>query len=633
MSGPLAWLKRREGARLALLGLAMAAVLFVCVNVIAGIALRGAQLDLTEGRLFTLADGTRETLAGLDEPIDLRLYFSRSLGELSPPYAAYHERVKELLDRYVELSAGNLRVQVLDPVPFSDAEDRAVADGLQGVPLTQAGDQGYFGVAGVNQTDGHAVIPFLNLDRERFVEYDLTKLIHGLATPDKPVLGVISALPPERDPGGMPTRPPSLTLLDQLGEFFQVETLEPDVDAIPETVQALFVINLDGIALPALRAVDRFVHAGRPALVLADPVLETMPGHGPIAAEPAPPADVAALLAAWGVAIAADKVAGDLDAARRVATGHGGAGSDYVAWLSLSAANMDADDPVMASVERLNLATAGIIQPVEGRTTTVAPLVTTGLRAAGIDAASVRFNPDVPGILRRFKAEGQPLTLAARISGPARAAFPAEARPDARPDAAPDAALDAKAPINLILVSDADFVYDQFWVNRGSFFGEQVVVPVANNADFVINAIENLAGSASLAGLRGRGSSYRPFTLVDSIRMDAEQQFRAKEQALQEQLRDLQQRLDQVQKERGQGGQVILSSEDQQAIERFRGEILAVRKQLRDVQLALRQDIENLEGVAKFLNIAAVPLVIAVIGVIVVVVHRLRRRRAVLRPA
>lgn len=620
MSGPLAWLKRREGARLAVLGLGVAAILFIAVNVIAGLALKGAQVDLTEGRLFTLADGTRQTLSGLTEPVDLRLYFSRTLGEVSPPYAAYHARVRELLDRYVDLAGGKLRLQTLDPEPFSDAEDQAVADGLQGVPLSQAGDLGYFGVAGVNQTDGRAAIPFLNLDRERFVEYDLTKLIHGLAHADKPVLGVMSALPPERDQSGMPTQPPSLTMVEQLGEFFRLETLAPDADRIPDTVQALFVINLNGIGLPALKAVDRFVQAGRPALILVDPVLETMPGHGPIATEPADPAEIKRLLAAWGLALVPEKVAGDLDAARRVATGHGGAGGDYVAWLSLSRANIDANDPVMASVERLNLATAGIIEPIDGGTTTVTPLIFTGARAAPVDAARVRFNPDVLAILRGFQSAGKPLTLAARVTGPAAAAFPAEGQTP------------APQPVNLIVVADADFVYDQLWVNRGSFFGEQVTMPIANNADFVINALENLAGSGSLAGLRGRGSSYRPFTLVESIRMDAEQQFRAKEQALQDQLKDLQQRLDGIQKERGSGGQVILSAEDQQMIERFRGEILAVRKQLRDVQLALRQDIETLEGVAKFLNIAAVPIVIALVGLVVVVVHRLRRRRAVLKP-
>ncbi len=633
MTAPVAWLKRREGSRLAILGLIVAAVLFIAVNVIAQIAGRGAQIDLTEGGLFTLADGTRKTLADLTEPIDLRLYFSQTLGEASPPYAAYHARVKELLQRYVDLAAGKLRLQVLDPEPFSDAEDRAVGDGLQGVPVTQAGDLGYFGLAGSNQTDGHAAIPFFNLERERFVEYDLTKLIHGLSVVDKPVLGVISALPPERDAQGMPTQPPALMVLDQLGEFFSVEMLPPDTDSIPDTVQTLFVINLKGIGDAALKAVDRFVHAGKPALVLIDPVLETLPGHGPIATEPAPPEDVDKLMAAWGLRLVPDKVAGDLDAARRVGTARGGV-ADYVAWLSLSRANVDASDPVMASIERLNLATAGILEKTDQAETTITPLISTGPRAGPIDANRVRFNPDVAAILRGFQSGGTPLMLAARVTGPAQAAFPTDAAAgDAKAgDAKAGDNAEAAKPVNLIVVADADFVYDQFWINSGNFFGEQVTIPTANNGDFIINALENLAGSGSLAGLRGRGSSYRPFTLVESLQMDAEQQFRAKEQALQDQLKGLQQRLDAIQKQRGEEGQGLVSAEDQRAIEQGRGDILAVRKQLRDVQLALRQDIENLEGLVKFLNIAAVPLVLAAVGLVVVVVRRMRRRRAVRQP-
>lgn len=627
MSEAFAWLKRREGSRLAVVGLIVAAILFIAVNIIASIIGRGAQLDLTEGRLFTLADGTRRTLTELGEPIDLRLYFSRTLGEASPPYAAYYGRVKELLERYVDLAAGNLRLQVLDPEPFSDAEDRAVGDGLQGVPVTQTGDLGYFGLAGSNQTDGHAAIPFFNLERERFVEYDLTKLIHGLASAEKPVLGVISALPPERDPQGMPSGPPELMVLTQLAEFFAIETLPADTESIPENVQALFVIDLKGIGETALKAVDQFVHAGKPALVLVDPVLETLPGHGPIATEPAPPEQVEKLLAAWGLRLVPDKVAGDLDAARRVAVGRGGA-ADYLAWLSLPRTNVDAGDPVMASVERLNLATAGILEKTEGAQTTITPLITTGPRAGPVDAARVRFNPDVAGILRGFQSGGAPLTLAARVTGDAPAAFPADAGGDAKPETNAG----EPRPVNLIVVADADFVYDRFWLNSGNFFGEQVVIPIANNGDFIINALENLAGSGSLAGLRGRGSSYRPFTLVESLQMDAEQQFRAKEQALQDQLKELQQRLDSIRKQQGEQGQVLLSAEDQRAIEQGRGDILAVRKQLRDVQLALRQDIEGLEALVKFLNIAAVPLVLALIGVAIVVVRRMRRRRAAQQP-
>lgn len=623
MSGPLDWLRRREGSRLGVVGLGVAAVLFVAVNVIADRGLRGDQIDLTQNHLFTLAEGTRHTLTNLDEPIGIRLYFSRSLGDSVPQYAAYFARVKALLERYVELANGKLHLTVLDPEPFSDAEDRAVADGMQGVPITQAGDQGYFGLAASNSTDGADKIGFFGLERERFLEYDLTKLILGLAETHKPVVGVISALPPPSGGRpGSPREPQQLTLLSELGQFFTVRELPPDSAEVPADVTALFVVHLGGLTESALKAVDSFVAAGKPALVLVDPVPEALPPHAPPLVEPAPPEAVNNLLAAWGLQLLNNKVAGDLDAARRVSTG--GTIADYVAWLSLPKSDVDTSDPVMASVERLNFATAGILERLPDATTTVTPLISTGPRSAPIDASKVQFGPDVVGILREFKPEGQPLMLAARISGPARAAFAGDGEAGKGSD---------KQPINVMVVADVDFIYDRMWLNQSNFFGEQVVQPIANNADFVINALENLSGSASLAGLRGRGSSYRPFTLVENLQVEAEQLYRSKEQALQEQLKQLQTRIDSIQKRQGEQGQTLLTDDDQTAMDRFRSQFIAVRKQLRDVQLALRQDIEQVENWAKIINIAAIPMVMVVVAIIVMVVRRLRRRHAVQRPA
>ncbi|NJO55023.1 MAG: GldG family protein, partial [Rhodospirillales bacterium] len=375
MSGPIDWLRRREGSRLAILALIVAAVLYVALNVATDLGLRGYQLDLTENRLYTLSSGTQQTLGQLDEPIELRLYFSKSLRDAVPQYAVYHARIEELLNRYAEIGKGNLVVRSLDPEPFSDAEDRAVADGLQGVPVTQAGDMGYFGLAGSNAIDGHETIGFFGLEREPFLEYDLTRLINGLANSNKPLVGIISALPPPPDgrPGSSRT-PQALTVLSQLQQFFAVEELPPDIDAIPEGVDVLLVLHLGGVSGDAIREIDRFVRSGGPALVMVDPVPEAIPPHSPPLVETATAQDLERLLTSWGIKLLDGKVAGDLNAARRVSTGAGGAIADYLAWLALPRSAVDENDPVMASVERLNFATAGILEALPDETTTVSPL-------------------------------------------------------------------------------------------------------------------------------------------------------------------------------------------------------------------------------------------------------------------
>jgi gliding motility-associatede transport system auxiliary component len=653
----LRWLRRYEGSRLALAGLCVAAMLFLAVNVLANTMFKGAQVDLTEGNLYTVSDGTRRLLGSLEEPVKIRLYYSRRLGEVAPRYGAYYARVRELLDRYVALSGGKLSVELLEPEPFSDAEDRAVADGLQGLPLSQAGETGYFGLAGSNTIDGRAVVPFFNLEREPFLEYDLTKLIHGLANQDRPVLGIISALPDQGGFGRPHGAPLPLLIFDQIREFFTVEDMEPGVTEIPEKVKTLLVVNLKELGGETLRAVDRFVHGGGRALVFADAVVESV-GTGDAGPQGGAPAEeMNKLLRAWGVQVVDSKVAGDIDAARRVSTGErGGVVADYVAWLTLGRDNFDADDPVMANVERLNLASSGILEPIEQSGLRVTPLVSTGLRSMAVDADKVRFMPDVLGLLRGFQPANKRLILAARITGAAPLAFPDQpASGDAGKDSAGNAdpsgpakraadappAGDDKAPsptqpttaelkpIQVIVVGDADMLYDRFWVQSSDFFGERVDVPTASNADFVINALENLADADALIGLRGRGTSYRPFTLVEALRRDAEVQYRAKEQQLQQRLKELQQKLQGIQQQgEPQSGEVILSAEDKAAIERFRSEMLTVRKELRDVQHALRSDIERLEQQVKFINIAAVPIVLCGVGGMVALLRRITRARA-----
>lgn len=626
--------------RLALGGLALAAVALLAVNLLAGIALKSQRIDLTEEGLYTLSGGTRKVLADLDESMTARLYFSRNLGERSSQYALHHDRVKELLEQYVSLSAGKLTLEFYDPEPFSDAEDRAVGSGLQGVPVSNAGDLGYFGLAVANSTDLEAVIPFFSVDRETFVEYDLTKLIQSLAHPEKRVIGVLAGLPVD---GGysMPLgNSPRWIIMDQLREFYELRTLEPTLAAIPEGVDTLLLIQPRGLTKQAQYAIDQFVLGGGKALVFVDPNPETdrMGSHGPLGDD----GSIDALLAAWGVRLAGDQVAGDMRTARRVNAGEGSRAviSDYVAWLALGPDNFAADDVITGDLQRVNLATAGILETVKEAGTEVTPLLTLGPEAMRIDADKVRDRPDVVALFRDYQPGGQPLTLAARIGGPARSAFPDGAPPEekaataeneeAKAAKAPPAAkaphlAQAKESIHVVVVADVDMLYDRFWVAANDFFGQQVLVPTASNGDLVVNSLDALGGSAAMAGLRGRGRAERPFELMEDLRRDAERRYRAKEQELVEKLKTLQGNLDRLQRKSGEeGAELILGPLDKAAIADFRKEMVVVRKELRGVQHALRQDIESLEGWLKFWNIAGVPLALGA-GVLAMVVMRRRR--------
>jgi len=619
------YLERLEGTRLAIAGLGVAAVLFLAVNVFANGAFTSMQWDLTQNKLFTVSEGTRKTLNEIDEPITLRLYFSRSLGEAAPRYATYYARVRELLRRYEDLADGGINLTLVDPKPFSDTEDRAVADGLQGVPVTPAGDLGYFGLSGENSTDGTALIPFFTLEREPFLEYDLTKLIHRLVNPDRKSLGLISTLPMFGDGSGLPGGRRDWLILDQLREFFDVDILETDTRYIPETINLLMVVNPGTLGSSTLSAIDQFVQRGGRALVFVDPHAESAmkPGMPPPPTNP----DLNRLLNTWGLSLIPDAVAADADNARRVSTG-GASGDmifDYLAWLSLPVEAMDTGDPVMANVERLHLATAGILEQEPDTSTEVRPLITTSLRSMRLDVGTVRGIPDVAGILRAFESEDRQEILAARVTGMAASAFSNDdATNESGAPAAEEAAL---KPINVIVVADTDLLSDHFWVSASDFFGQQVNVPTASNGDFVLNALENLSGSDALIGLRGRGLSNRPFKLVEDLQREAEWRYRAQEQRLQDELKDLESKLNSIRYRETEAGEVLLTAEDKAALDRFRVEILSVRKRLRDVQLALRTDIDRLQTWIKFINIAAVPLLLGCVLALVGVIRYHRRTR------
>ena len=192
------------------LGVVAALLLAIGVNMLADRLLSAARIDLTQNQLYTLSPGTRQVLGSLQDPITLRLFYSRKLGSEAPQFGAYAERVREMLREYVATSRGKLRLEVFDPEPFSEVEDRAVALGMQGVPIDQGGEQVYFGMAASNQVDEERTIPFFQPDRERFLEADLTRLIFELSNPAKPIIGVMSPLPLNGDPRAMMMRQPAL---------------------------------------------------------------------------------------------------------------------------------------------------------------------------------------------------------------------------------------------------------------------------------------------------------------------------------------------------------------------------------------------------------------------------------------
>lgn len=600
-------------------GLLLIALAFLAFNMVSGLALTNARLDLTEQKLYTISDGTRQILGELDEPINLYFFYSDKSAKDLVVLRNYARRVEEMLKAYAQAADGKIKLHIVDPEPFSEDEDKAAEFGLQAVPAQQGGDAIYFGLAGTNSVDDHQVIPFFPLDQEEFLEYEVSRLVQSLAHPQRPVVGVLSGLPLN---GGfdMQTQQPSSPwmVMEEIRQLFQIESLKPDVDQIPDKVSVLLLVHPKNLSEQTQYAIDQFVLRGGKLLAFVDPWSEAdhaMPMPGEMGGE-GKSSDLPALFKAWGFEMLPGKVLGDGAYAMSVSMGQGERSARHPAWLTLPRQALDPSDVATANLETLTVATAGILRPLEGAKTHFVPLIHSSEYAMPFDAQRFAMLRNPQELMGELNPSGDRYTVAARISGPAQSAFPdgIEGRKDG---------LKSADNINVIVVADTDMLSDRMWVQVQDFFGQRVPQPWADNSAFAINALDNLSGSEALISVRSRGRFTRPFTVVEDLQRQAEARFREQEQALKQRLSETEEKLASLQNQ-DPAKALELTPEQQATLQQFMQEKLRIRKELREVNYQLNADIEKLGRTLKFINIALVPLVLT-LGVLLLWAWRRRR--------
>jgi ABC-type uncharacterized transport system involved in gliding motility auxiliary subunit len=608
-------------------GLVVALALFLGINIIANQTLTSQRLDVTADGLHTLSDGTRNILKAIDEPITIRYYFSAKQFTEIPEFATYGKRVRDLLEEYVAASGGKIRLLVIDPEPFSEAEDQAAGFGVQSIPLSANGEKGYLGLVGTNSVDDEIPIPALSPEREGALEYDLTKMVYNLSNPTKRVIGLLSGLPvvtTDQDPSS--GRPSSrewavITLLREVYEIRELDEANPELN---DEIDTLVIIHPKAFSDKALYAIDQFVIKGGRAVVFVDPFAEAdRPERDPNAPMTMPLVNstLEPIFAKWGVVMDPNRVAADIDAAVRVSFGSdtGPSEVEYLPWLQLTAEHFNSDDFITTELNSINVGSAGALTQTEGATTTFTPLIQTGPNSGMLERDAIVFVRDPGALLENFEPSGGSITIAARISGVVETAYP-DGKPldelEAKINPAGDPGFTAKsaAPINVIVVADTDILSDRFWVRFQNFLGMQMPQAIANNADLLINGIDNLGGNDDLISLRSRGEYSRPFTVVQKIRRDAESQFRNQERALQAKLKETETKMQELQ-QRDEGGNYLVSPEQRIEIDSFRREQLKTRKELRAVQHDLQKNIEKLGSKLKFINIGLIPILISIFAI------------------
>ncbi len=594
----------KTNATLSMVILIAAFLLFTALNNLLFGAIR---LDLTENDLYTLSAGTKEIINELDEPVNLYFFYSDKVSEDLTSLRSYARRVEEMLQEYQLLAGSKINLKVIDPEPFSEEEDQAAEFGLQSIPLNQSGDELYFGLVGTNAIDGLEIIAFFQPDREEFLEYELSKLIHNLGQVEKPRIGIYAGLEIYQaiDPQTYQATP-AWVFLSQLKELFEVDQIDKISIESLQSIDLLLVVHPKALSEQALFAIDQHVMSGKKLIAFIDPLAEMdRPAAPGISMPGASSSELNRITAPWGVTLRQGEILGDSEAALMVSS-PSGAPVRHLGILGFSRANLSSEDVVTAPLESINMATVGILDVDDVDNVEVLPLIVSSRYAGSLPSLQFQFLSDPSELQNGFVATGEQYIVALRLSGRATSAFPDGIEEYEGP------VLAETSDLQVVIVADTDLLSDRLWVQVQSFFGQQIASAFADNGSFVTNLVDNLSGSSALIDVRSRGQYSRPFLVVEQIRREAEERYLQSAEDLQARLEETERQLSDLESARVGDGLFTLSPEQEQTLVQFQKEKLKIRKELRDVRHQLDKDIEELGAKLKFLNILLLPLLLTV---------------------
>ncbi len=613
-------------------GIVVMLAIVIAINVITGV--KPLRLDLTQEKAYTLSDGTRAVLKKLDTPVKIRFYCTQS--ENATPETvylkSYARQVEDLLQEYKQVAGRNLVIEKYDPQPDSDAEDSARLDGLEGQPLPGE-DQFYLGLS-VSLADQTVALPFLDPGRDRQLEYDITRAITRVFTPEKPVVGVMSALPvfgemsnPMMMQMGQQGGTPAWTLIEQLQQDFNVKHVEMTADKIDDDVKVLVVIHPKDISDRAQYAIDQFVLRGGKLIAFldAESVLSSRK-QNPMSGEMASASSsLDKLLKTWGIQFDSSKVVADLSFKMQLG-GPNGQPIEAPAFLALTSEGINTNDVVTSQLDNIWLPMSGAFtgEPAAGLKETV--LLNSTKESELVDSMMATMGAE--SILSGFKPSGVNYKLAIRLTGKFKTAFP-EGEPadktggSTNQAVAGDSLKESKVETSVVLFGDSDMLADDFSLRKvESPFG--VMVSEMNaNLSLAQNLVEQMAGDNNLIGVRSRAAQSRPFTLIKKMEAEAEAAGQAKIGELQQSLQETQQRLSELQQQKQDKDQrFILSPEQKAEVENFRKKQAETSKELKQTQKDLHKEVVSLETWLKWLNILAMPFAVTAAGISIAIIKR-----------
>lgn len=565
---------------------------FCGFNLLANNLTRGTQFDFTEEKIWTLDKNTVDILQELPEPVTAKLYFSSILAKRNPDLRQVFDRVKMLLQNYKNVSNGKFDFRIYHPQNLDSLEDRGIADGLQPIPLIDINQNALFGIAISDALDHKQVIPYLSAERINFLEQDLTTLIYRLSKTKKTV-GLISSLPVlggTQNEGSMLLQP--YEMANKIGELYQIKMIQNPED-LDEKIDVLMMVHPKDLSSEMVEKIKAYSQNYGRILLLLDNAAEAQRLY---MAESSPfgSSNLNGLEQFWGFKFYNEYVVADLDNSMTVdATSNYKTNPAYtqdVIEFTLKPQNFNPFHPVTKHLHQMMMTSVGVVMPEDGADIHFMPMLMASDNSELMPIGVVYNGLNPRQILSRFEKDKNVKILAAYIHGK---------KPDNQFD--------------LIVVGDTDFIYNDFWGMSKVFLDEKYFVPLFNNADFVLNALDFLTNETKLLSLRGKGAYRRPFEGVENVRKKSMFDYKIKEEEIFEKIERVKHNLSEIFGKRDFEEREMFTADELALISNMKKSLEALKKELSVLRIQSASQIEKMAIYIKLINIFGVPLLLSLI--------------------
>lgn len=562
---------------------------FMGFNLLANNLTRGTQIDFSEDKIHTLNKDTVMVLQNLTEPVTAKLYYSTILEQRNPAMRQMFDKIRQLLAQYKNNSNGRFDYRIYHPQSLDNIEDRAIADGIQPIPLIDINQNALFGLTIADTLQNKQVIPYFTPSGMAFLEQDLTSLIYQLGRKKK-TAAVLSTLP--INGGGtdsMILQPWEITR--QIGAFYNIRYIQKPED-LEEHPDVLILIHPQNISPEMTEAIKKYSKNYGNILLLLDGAAEAPRLYSAVN-HPFVPSGLNGLDAFWGIKFYNEYVVADLDNSITVdATSNyknNPAFTQDIIQFKLKKENFNPDHPVTKNLQSLLMSSVSVVMPVSENIDFV-PLLQASTNSSLMPIKVVYDGLNPRQVLTYFKADNNPKILAAAVHGK---------QPDNQ--------------FNMIVVGDTDFIYDNFWTTSQTVLERTFFVPLFNNADFILNSLDYLTNNRDLLNLRGKSAKNREFTDIEKQRKQNVFQYKIKEEEIFERINEVKNKLQEIWSKRDFEGREIFTADELALISGIRKQLDSLRQELSDVRIQANRDTARIATQVKFINIFALPLALSLI--------------------